>query len=277
METTINNFRVNDLFWVHFHKAFTSFGHKGLPKDVHFTLSYNEECEDVNIHLTRNTGDPKNKPQIGLVKINKKLLEKVGPYSLLDVIKTFLKPIDLTEFLNNGSEIKFMPIESLEKDGSTNQFEHVLFKHFKPITKVGKSRLKVKGPLEDKFLELISSEELSTSMDELYVDLKQGIESTRGGIFYHENKTFAIVKYNDVWYEYTTDVTSLELLSSVVGKDWAKIIARYTKRALAKIRHATTYNETKQFDQPIVLVANPEFEKAIEEYEKSQNSEAANN
>lgn len=272
MQPEINSISINDQFWIQVSNTFTSFGFKGLPNDVHYTFSYHENSEDVNIHLTRNIGQPNEKPKIEIVKIKKKVFEKMAPYSMMNILGRMLKPIDLTPYLKKSSKVKCIPIEALETGDAAEMVQTQLINGFKPISKLEKkTRLKVKGDIGSTLQNLCHSNELLISLKDAGVNLKDVINSnSKGGIFISGSETRAIIKYKDTWLEYTHDASPFELLSAVVGEEWAKIITRYTKRALVKIRKATSYKETKDWNDPIILVANPEFEKAIDNLQKSQ-------
>ena len=57
----INRFKIKGLGWVQLNPHLLSFGHKNLPKDVHFTISWNGE-KDIDFHLTRNVFNKDDKP-----------------------------------------------------------------------------------------------------------------------------------------------------------------------------------------------------------------------
>lgn len=103
------------------------------------------------------------------------------------------------------------------------------------------------------------------------VDFRSVINtSTKGGMLVYKKKTMAILQIQGEWFEFSPDVKPIELLSSIVGDDWANTISEYTKLSLERIKTAKTYEETKPWNTPILLVANPEFESAIDSLQKSQ-------
>jgi hypothetical protein len=271
MESDISNIRINDWFWVKFGTGFVSFGYKGLPDDVHFTLSLSEKADDYNIHLTRNIGtDPRNKPKIEIVRINKKILEKIGPYSALNLIYTFLKPLDVNPIIKSKRKTKFISIESLESGPRAKELESHVIESFKPISKIkSKGRFRIEGPLESVFENVLQNEQYLDSIFDSCVDFKDIIDQpTRGGMLMYSKKSIPILKINNEWFEFSPEVNPMELLSSIVGDDWANAISDYTKLSLDHITAAKDYEETKPWNTPIILVANPEFESAIDNQKK---------
>lgn len=273
MESDISNIRINDWFWVKFGNGFISFGYKGLPDDIHFTLSLSEKSDDYNIHLTRNTGtDPGKKPKIEIVRINKILLEKIGPYSVLNLVSKFLKPIDVNSIIKSKAKTKFISIESLESGPNAKEIEGHLIESFKPISKLkSKGRFRIEGPVENVFENTLQNEQYLNAIIGSCVDFRSVINTpTKGGMLIFRKKAIAILQIQGKWFEFSPEVRPMELLSSIVGDEWAQAISNYTKISLVRIKDAKDYPETKPWNTPIILVANPEFENAIDSLQKSQ-------
>src|ERR1700743_1741142 len=77
MNTTINHISFEDSLWIKFSEELISFGHKGLPSDVHFTISFDPRNEDINFHITRNVSNQLNKPKITIACIHKELFKEL--------------------------------------------------------------------------------------------------------------------------------------------------------------------------------------------------------
>ena len=83
-------------------------------------------------------------------------------------------------------------------------------------------------------------------------------------------KIMAILQINGEWFEFSPEVNPMELLSSIGGDGWARAISEYTKISLERIKAAKDYEETRPLNTPIILLANPEFENAIDNQQNSQ-------
>ncbi len=73
--STFDYFSINKKFWIKLSNRLISFGCDALPNNVHFTIGFDERSPDINFHITKNTSDAKNKPQIKIFVTNKKELE----------------------------------------------------------------------------------------------------------------------------------------------------------------------------------------------------------
>lgn len=239
---------------------------------MHFTVSLSEKSDDYNIHLTRNIGsDPTKKPKIEIVRINKKVFEKVGPYSVLNVIYKFLKPIDINTIITDTEEEAFfISIESLENGPNAKELESHIIETFRPISKVkNKGRFRIEGELEGAFRNVLHNDQYLNVMIDSCMAFKDAIGTpTKGGMLMHNQKAMAVIQVNGQWFEFSPDVKPIEILASVVGDEWANIISEHTTISLSRIKDARSFEETKQWNTPITLVANPEFERSIDELQK---------
>jgi hypothetical protein len=267
MKSEINNIKINDLFWIKFGNGFISFGYKGLPSDMHFTVSMSDKSDDYNIHLTRNIGtDPKNKPKIEIVRINKNILEKVAPYSILSIIYKFLKPIDISAIITNAKEEAFfISMESLQNGPDAQEIESHIIETIRPISKVkSKGRFRIQGELEGAFENVLRNDQVLSAILDSQTEFKDAIgTSTKGGMLMYKQEAIAVLQINGQWFEFMPEVNPIEILASIVGREWAKVISEHTNISLSRIKDATNFDETKKWNTPIVLVANPELERLI--------------
>jgi len=54
-----------------FGNSVLSFSWRGLPKDVHLSISYQPKDGYINLHVTRNIGSPGDKPKVEIVRVAK--------------------------------------------------------------------------------------------------------------------------------------------------------------------------------------------------------------
>jgi hypothetical protein len=279
MEVDINNIRVNDWFWVQFQKTFTSFRFKGLPEDVHFTLAYNETSPELNLHLTRNTGSPTDKPKIEIIRMNKKELERMAPYAYLNFLNLSLKPFNLKKLIKKSKKkaIKFIPIETLETGKCAVDLQNHLFDGFKPLARVQKKRrLKIEGAIEDKAMELIASDTMIGNMKRATLNFKyHHFKNAKGGIFRIKGKTKALLRVQDRWFEYSNNAKPLDLVTAVVGRECALYLKRYVRESIVRIRKASNFDETRKWSNPLFLIANPNL--PDEYFEKGYKSPSSAN
>lgn len=56
----INYFSLAGKAWIRFTEGLISVGFIDLPSDIHSSLSFSKNSEDINFHITRNINNPGN-------------------------------------------------------------------------------------------------------------------------------------------------------------------------------------------------------------------------
>jgi hypothetical protein len=161
----IDHISINDFFWIKFAPQMINFGFQGLPKSIHYTIAFSDKSSDINFHVTKETQDPKNKPKIEIVRMDKKLLqewfEKILPKLSISFLNNLLQPLDIVELKERHNDnLGFISFESLKNTNEYLLTEQKLIDSFKEISRVRKkTRLKVEGNIEerlDNFLHLMN-------------------------------------------------------------------------------------------------------------------------
>lgn len=240
-----------------------SFRWKGLPDDVHFTIAFNENSPNINFHITKNVNGVsfEDKPKIEIVKIPKSDLNDVIPHLIPAIILKLIAPFDLEDFQKkNSSEIKFLPYEALEKHDVSEKSETLLIETFKTISKIEKrTRLKIDGDFESKFIELSTSESLLEILNQnTEAILNNNIETTGGLLRIDEDKMIPLIRIEGRWFSINTNIQLMDILKAIVPLPLAIHLKKYTKYSLAHIRKATTKKDVEQFNHPITLYKVPQ-------------------
>lgn len=130
MIDSIDHFSINDNFWIQFKSHLISFGFKRLPKDIHFTIGFDQSSPDANIHLTKNHSDPKDKPKIKLIIIDKKVLEEITPSLFTSILNYILRPLEMRQIQKEmKGEIGFISFD--KRQNSEIKIESKLIELFK--------------------------------------------------------------------------------------------------------------------------------------------------
>lgn len=259
----IDNIRINDLLWMTIQSHLISFRWKGLPDDVHFTIAFNENSPNINFHITKNVnGVPfEDKPRIEIVKISKSDLNEVIPHLIPSIILKLITPFDFEDFQKKVStEIKFLPYEALEKDDVSEKSETLLIETFKTISKIEKrTRLKIDGDFEGKFIELSSSKSLLEIINQnTEAILNNSIKSTGGLLRIDKDKMIPLIRIEDRWFSINTDIQLMDILKVIVPSPLARHLKKYTKYSLVHMRKASTNKDVEKFNQPITLYKVPQ-------------------
>lgn len=256
---SINNIRINDLIWFTLQDELISFRYKGLPEDVHFTISFNNKSEYLNLHLTKNIkGIPvEEKPKIYIFYVKKSVLKEVSDKIMLGLLSKFLSQLNTEELKNKfTNETKFIPYELLNDSTLTDNAAAQITDSFKDISKVEKgTRLKIDGDLEAKFLEIAASETIQNLTNDFAVTLTEEVfTKSNSGIVFLKEETFGIIKIEGQWFRLDFNISLLELLKSVILEPWATQIQNYIHSSIEHISTATKKADVAPFNKPIPLV-----------------------
>jgi hypothetical protein len=257
MTKTIDHFSINDLFWIQLKEHLISFGFKGLPTDTHFTIGFDDRSPDINLHITKNTTDPTNKPKITIVTIDKTLLKLDINSLALKLLNKILQPFDINEHKKQYDyNLGFISFENLKNSSSASITEQSLIDSFNDISKIkSKTRLKIKGDIESRLENFVKSEELQSAIFENIVELTDDFTNfADGGMLISEENTVQVILFNDKWFTLRTDLKPLDFVTIFVNSDIAKLLFYKTKRALVTVKNSNTFDDTRQLNKPIRLV-----------------------
>ncbi len=256
MTDTVDYISINDIFWVQIKSHLVSFGFKGLPDNVHFTIGFDDRSPDINLHITKNVADSINKPKIRIICIDKILLEEIAPSLSLAMLNKILQPIDLGELKRKYNyDLGFISFDNFEHSKTYSLTEQKLIDSFKDISKFKrKTRLKIEGDIEER-LELFSiSEDLQSSIFDNMVELTTEFQKpVDGGVIISEDNTLQVIRFNYKWFTIRTDLKPFDLLKAFINPKLENHLIWKTKRALVSIKYAETYADTKQLDKPVRL------------------------
>lgn len=153
----INTISIGDIFFIRWTNYQVIFRYLGMPPDVHFTLAFNEDSADINLHLSRNLPVIE-KPSIEIARINKQLLKDLAPKLASNARHAFWKPAKLQSYQLYSRKSFFLQSEQLEEPPFQSLFERTLTPRFKNISRLkGRRKLKVEGDIIDPFICLCNS------------------------------------------------------------------------------------------------------------------------
>lgn len=257
MHKTFNHFSFNDLFWIQINEHFISFGFKGLPIDIHFTIAFNLRSKDINLHLTKNTVDPKNKPKITIVTIDKTVLYQDIDFLVSKLLNKVLILIDIKEYINNhDNNLGFISFENLLDSDSFSVIEQELTDRFKYSLKIKKkTRLKVEGDIESKLETFAKSDTIQSAMIESTFELTDEFTSLLdSGLLVSESNTVQVIRLKNKWFTLKTDFKAIDIVTILTNSEIAKVLSYKTKRGLVILKNSSTFEDTRQHNKPIRLV-----------------------
>lgn len=251
----INHFSVNDDFWFHIKPHLVSFGFKWLPKNVHFTVVFDENERDVNFHVTKNTSDNLTKPQIKIFRIDRIFFNSDIEWAVFLLLNKFLVFVDIEELLNQSRDkLYFLPFDDLS---GSEKIETKLIGDINTISKYkrNKTRMKLAGDVTATLKNFVSTEDMQSVIFENLAEVrsKSKITGDRGIIISGKN-CISVIKINEEWYTFRTDLKPIDLLSTFVRLKDGKYLYWRVMRAIVAIKLARTYENVEHFDKPFRLI-----------------------
>lgn len=250
---------INDWLWIQWKNHLISFNYKGLPKGVHYTISFNENSQYVNLHLTKNIEklkqQPKKqeKPKIEICKISKVDFNEITPKISVAILSHILEEV---QELENYKDYYFISFEEIEKEGIQKGIEKTLFENFKDITNLKQNkRLKIKGEIEnrlEKFSKNEKIQELLLNNLDIFEQANNN-DNSNGGILFSENEIISLLKIHNKWYKFNPEIDVNLLSKEIFGNQLLDYLKTHITNSINIIEKAKDYQDCAKYDKPIIL------------------------
>jgi hypothetical protein len=254
MSTSIKSFSC-DLFWLTVNETHMSLGTEQLPSDVHVTISYHPNDEFINLHLTRNGKDidPSNKPKIAIVKINKKELEDLFPFIAKRMLSIVLRRVDDGEFKKQFRRLIFIH-GNAKRNKNYPAVEKRTINVFKKISKLTrhKTKIEIKGDIDTVFERIEDIEAFHNWAFPRLQMIARLQKKYSSGVIAIADESTQFLKINRNWYQ-LNNPSFRDILFAILPLHVVKSILSHYENALEKIQLCNTYDESKEYDKPIVL------------------------
>jgi hypothetical protein len=255
-ENIINTISLGKIIWLQFKENRISFTFPGLPKSIHFTIAWNIETGKANLHITKNTGDGKNKPKLVIANFDKYFLEDLMKFAPMVCFHKIFEPINFKKYSRKSR--KNIRLLFLDNFGSkeNNLLEEKMLDTWKQISTTKKHRLKIENDFEKAFLPLVKSKQTKTLLEDKLRELTSrsfNTEKSRSGIIIIGKKSYPFLTINGKCFAITKKVNPYELFTSFTESDFAHSIVEYINEALMRIQGATTFEDTLSFNRPYTL------------------------
>ncbi|WP_437369245.1 hypothetical protein [Maribacter litoralis] len=248
----INRFKIKGLGWVQLNPHLLSFGHKNLPKDVHFTISWNGE-KDIDFHLTRNVFNKDDKPQVPILKFERKGIKEELEYLLLTMFFSILRKIEPEE-IREFKTAQYLSFTELDSNAANFSVDEKLHHHFKSNLKKGVSRIEVKGDWMSKLETWVISDDMIAVVNENMIGFDKSIRNqVEGGIIVGPSMALYVIKIFDEWFEFRDNMKPQEILRNLIPLELFNRIQENIKIGIDFIQSAKSKNDTAHF-KPIKLV-----------------------
>jgi len=232
---------------------------ENIPKDVHFTIGYNAETQEINLHITRNVNDQSNKPKIIIAKFHLEAMNEALPQIAKRVLNVFVVPL---VFNTSRKRPKYGRIEKrLFLDFSALESESA-YKEGEVLETAGKYFQKRggKGKYEAMPSFIPGMEQWSRTtfdrrgMRASIVPLKKvdTAKPVTGYLISPEFNGMAMI-LDGALYAIREDITIGQFARVILGNKTAVQVETTLNEAIYKISEAKTYGDTKYLSTPVQL------------------------
>lgn len=252
----IKDLEIND-FWCRLSERVFNLGCNIFPKDVHCTLVFDENLKDLNFHLTKNTRNPQDKPQIKIVIIEKKVFNQIAENTLPFFITNFFERFDMKSYREkHQNEVGFISTVDIDNSDLGIIIKNALFENLTDISKIkanGK-KLEIKGDINSRIDIFAGADGLIESIFEAAQYIKDTYGKTvDAGILLTQNETKHVLRINEEWFTFRS-LNVFKLLCMYVTRKTAYQIICKTEHALELLKEAQTYSDTEKYNYPIRIV-----------------------
>ena len=268
----VNKISIDGKFWLQIQPYLVSFGWEGMPKDVHYTIAFNEQSPMINLHVTKNVtvADDERKPYIRIVQISKEDLTKVSNSIAKRMMGLILEPYDIVKFKRkHRSQVGFLSFSNLQEGEMAKIMELKLINAFKPITKRQGKRLKFQNKIAEQLESFASERGLMKRMFQEIRPLRAKPKSwIEAGMLIGKHESVTVIRMLDKWYKVREPNSIRGMVRHLTNERIAEALTKKTKFALAKIRHANSYQDVVHFDKPMNLLLERKTESKKENTER---------
>jgi hypothetical protein len=233
-----------------------------LPKNLHFTLAYNKETPDINLHITNNLSDEYDKPKVVIAIVNKAILKKRVETFTRTMLSLILEPVVFRtkqKMPKRGSyqQTAFLSFDDLEKASMKQDycsgFYQTLKEHFSQ--KKGKGRYRMMPSLPKGLKKWAKSNWSRHVIREQLKPLHLSREGkSQAGYLRSISYSGAAILHNSTVYRISEHITPRQLTEAFLGVSVVAQLLQHIKAAIVITNGAQTYSETENVIQPVRLL-----------------------
>jgi len=255
--TDINHISFEGTFRIWFEEHCTGIWWEGLPADVHFTLSHRPQDDFVNLHVTRNLGNPRNKPKIEIARLNKDAcLKMLEAFNIVFLQQGWKKlALDLSKIRHKKSSVHyFLPLDELQNHKRFFKLRQGMVHAFRKSSKVKqKRRLKIFKSIEQEMEQLTRDPALQKNIYKSFRKLPLWWGSKpQAGIFVSDEYTGCVIITSEGVFEINRSALP-EIISRLIQPELYADFLKFIPFAIQQVSVAQTYQDTEHLDHPFPL------------------------
>lgn len=263
-------FEFEKIGWINIAETVASFPWPGLPKDVHFSFSYNPNSDTMNLHLTRNVPgvSSDNKPHIRIAQGPISEMEEMARIFLYRYWEQMWVPFDMSKYQYRASakgyKARYCSLSRTMKIGKEHRIHRQLKAHLH-----GHIRLKKKGRHLIFQEHLISSLEAQVMQPEFFWAMMDSFRrvprkfSGRSeiGLLHAKDFTGMVIRLQGQWFTYNLAADWEAVFQTFFEAGIYEVLKEKVATAIVDISKATTDIDTIPLNQPIDLAIDRSSEK----------------
>lgn len=205
----MNNFILNNIsvagFWAMIKEHLISIRLPGMDKNIHFTIAFNENSPEINLHVTKNPNNITEKLSIEILRIPKQDLNDLAPYIAHSFFYSMFRPVRFRnrrrKSRNFFHDYLFYDLEGQKIKNDELVASHVASK-FKNISTLKSGRLKIKGDIEKYISSLVSDELFIDKINDNLKPLPRIFKNPRGaGFIISKDTEGVLIRINNQWFK----------------------------------------------------------------------------
>lgn len=255
MSEQINSISIADVIWMQVKVNRISFWFKGMPKDVHFTLAWNQATGRTNLHLTRNIGDGSDKPRVGIVEADKPFKEKLAKLVPPIILAKIFQPLSFKKYSRKERKnIWLMFADELEKNIDAIHIEEELSLIWRKGSRTKKNRVTVPD-IDQLAAAMAGADGLKKIMSNNIRRLKKdsfNSSSLRLGFIHNGKKIMPFISGYGQCCIAKKGLSFDVIFRAFADPEFAETLMKYVDEAFVKIAKAESRKDTTP-DRPFIL------------------------
>lgn len=256
MNIPIKSVSISGIIWGEVEENRISFSIEGMDKGVHFTIAWNKETSDTNLHITRNTGDGSNKPYIRIIEIDKASRDKMEALIPTILAGKMFRLLSFKKYSHKERKnIRLLFQDELENDSGLSDVVEYMGSAWNDASKIKKRNRLI---VSDKFQKVIYGLKDSNSIKKLLLRSMRALKKNsfdspawRVGYFLKGGEITPFISINGKCFA-IKKITIYDLLNLFAKKD-AEKLADYVYESLEFIKTAKSWQETLPYNKPFTL------------------------
>lgn len=252
----IDSISIDKLIWIQFAESRVSFSFEGLPEGIHFTISWSNPNR-INFHITKNTGDGKNKPKVVIAIWDNELVNAVTPCISSIIINKMYKPMSFGKYSRRDRRnIRIVYFDEVEGQISAQKTEERFKQLFQKHSSIKRKKLRIKMSAGSDIIPFIRQSGFTKVFLDNLRSLKPNSFSSahsRAGLLFLGNKKHHFITYNNQCMILVNNMATVDLFKAFMDPELVNDLAAKIKLVLSEIENAYTYNDTNHLNHPIRL------------------------